>query len=302
VARATHDDPGGRSAWFHRSRGGRRGLPADAFLQAATARRAAPSSLARAAPGVPGTANWVPLGPFAISGGQASGHPVVSGRVEAIAAGPGGNRVYIGAADGGVWFSPDGGGTWEVLDDFATTTPGRPGPAANSLAVGALAVSFGADRAADQVFVGTGEYQPGDKGLFGIGVRVSTSGGQPGSWTLEATNLAGLGCTKMAIDPDNRALVVVATTQGLFKRPADPATRATWTRINSPAFTNNAGVVSDLLIADPDLGAGTDKTYYAAFLNDGVYSSPDLVTWTRVPAADDSDQLRSMDSRRSIST
>jgi putative peptidoglycan binding protein len=280
-----HDDPGGRSAWFHRSRGGRRGLPAEAFVRAATARReatftATAAPAAPAAPGVPGAAaNWIPLGPFAITGGQASGHPVVSGRVEAIAAGPGGTRVYIGAADGGAWFSPDAGATWEVLDDFATTAPGSPARVANSLSVGALAVAFGADRAADQVFVGTGEYRAGYRGLFGVGVKVSTAGGTLGSWTLEATNLAGLGCTKLVIDPDTPALVVVATTAGLFTRPAAPAARAAWTQVVSPAFTSSAGVVSDVLIA----GTGVGKTYYAAFENDGVYSSPDLVTWTRVP-------------------
>ena len=278
-----YDDPGGRAEWFHRPRGGRRGLPGQAFLRAAQQRRAAPEPPPSDAPlGPPapaGSLNWTPLGPFAVSGGQASGHPVVSGRIEAIAAGPGGTRVYVGAADGGAWFSPDGGLTWEALDDFLTT-PAAPVPArqANSLSVGALAVSFGADRAADQVYVGTGEHRAGFRGLFGIGVRVSTSGGVDGSWTLEATNLAGLGCTKMAIDPDNPALVLVATTGGLFQRPA--AGRANWTQVTAPGvFTNAAGVVSDVLIA----GTGASKTYYAAFEGDRVYSSPDLAAWTAVP-------------------
>jgi hypothetical protein len=253
-------------------------------LRAATQRRAAapagPLGAERTlAPALPGAANWVPLGPFAVTGGQAAGHPVVSGRIEAIAAGPGGTRVYVGAADGGAWFSPDGGLTWEVLDDFLTT-PAAPVPTrmANSLSVGALAVSFGADRSADQVFVGTGEHRAGFRGLFGIGVRVSTAGGVDGSWTLEATNLAGLGCTKMAIDPDNPALILVATTGGLFQRPA--AGRANWTQVTAPGvFTNAAGVVSDVLIA----GTGGAKTYYAAFEGDRVYSSPDLATWIAVP-------------------
>jgi len=277
---ARMDDPGGRADWFHRPRGGRRGLPGQAFLRAASERRASEDADPALAPAVQGGVNWVPLGPFAVTGGQASGHPVVSGRIEAIAAGPGGTRVYVGAADGGAWFSPDGGATWEALDDFITT-PAAPLPnrAANSLAVGALAVSFGADRSADQVFVGTGEHTGGFRGLFGIGVRVSTGGGVDGSWTLEATNLAGLGCTKMAIDPDNPALVVVATTGGLFTRPPVAANRGTWTHVASAAFTNAAGVASDVLIA----GTGAGKTYYVAFQGDGVYSSPDLATWTRVP-------------------
>jgi hypothetical protein len=98
---------------------------------------------------------------------------------------------------------------------------------ANSLSVGALARSYGADRFADQVFVGAGEHVPGFRGLFGIGVRVSTSGGVAGSWNLEATNLAGLGCTKLVIDPDYPAFVLVATTRGCSVGPrrAGPAVR-----------------------------------------------------------------------------
>ena len=42
--------------------------------------------------------DWVPIGPFAIGG-----------RVNAIVAGNGGAPAYLGAANGGVWRSEDGG-------------------------------------------------------------------------------------------------------------------------------------------------------------------------------------------------
>ncbi len=273
------DDHGGRDTWFRRSRGGRSGLPGEVFLRAATSRAAADDRVPSAAPGLPGTVNWVPLGPHAVTGGQASGSPVVSGRIEGLAVGPGGQRVYVGTAAGGAWFSPDAGTTWEPLDEFAVTAgPQVPNRTANSLSVGALAVTFGADRGADQVYVGTGQHRA-FHALFGIGVRVSTSGGADGSWQLEATNLAGQACLELAIDPDDPTLVLAATTGGLFRRPA--TNRSTWTTVTSPAFTAAAGVVSDVLIAGST--AAGSKTYYAAFLGDGVYASPDLTTWTRVP-------------------
>ncbi|MDN5860357.1 MAG: peptidoglycan-binding protein, partial [Pseudonocardia sp.] len=107
----------------------------------------------------------------------------------------------------------------------------------------------------------------------------STDGGTTaGGWTLEATNLAGHACTKLAIDPVNPALVLAGTTDGLYRRPAPGA--AAWNRIASGGlFASDTGVVSDVLIA----GTGGTQTYYVAFDSDGVYSSPDLITWTAVP-------------------
>ena len=63
-------------------------------------------------PGLHGSVNWTPLGPSIMSQGQAGGRPAVSGRVTGLAVGPDGLRVYAGAANGGVWFSHDGGETW----------------------------------------------------------------------------------------------------------------------------------------------------------------------------------------------
>jgi hypothetical protein len=79
---------------------------------------------------------WMPLGSAPIKEGQTFGTPkvAVSGRVSAIALDPGydgtANRiVYIGAAQGGLWRSPDNGANWIPLTDDQP-----------SLAVGAIAI------------------------------------------------------------------------------------------------------------------------------------------------------------------
>src|SRR5215472_18248753 len=105
------DEQSERIRWFYASRTGPqrtvfRGLIARASaqrLRMALQQRRFPA----VAPGGPGSVNWTPLGPSVVAHGQASGHPTVSGRVTALAVGPAGQRVYLGSANGGVWFSQD---------------------------------------------------------------------------------------------------------------------------------------------------------------------------------------------------
>src|SRR5262249_39760807 len=107
-------------------------------------------------PGPPGSVNWTPLGPSALATGTGQ-DAAVSGRVNGIAAGPSGSRVYAGAANGGIWFSPDGGASWAPLDDYSASPSFVGSVEADSLSVGAVAVRFGASAATDDVYVGTGE-------------------------------------------------------------------------------------------------------------------------------------------------
>jgi hypothetical protein len=222
-----------------------------------------------------GSANWTPLGPSVVTNGQATNNPPVTGRIEALAVGPGGLRIYAGAANGGVWLSIDGGAHWDPLDDYAASPGFTSALEADALSVGALAVDFGATAAMDRIFVGTGEAGAGD-GYFGIGVRHSPSGGAPGTWKSEATNLAGADIYRITTDPGDPAVVLAATTVGLFLRPAT-APFDVWARVESGGvFTDPGQQVSDLIVA----GNGASRRYYAAFVNDRVYRSPDAETWT----------------------
>lgn len=191
-----------------------------------------------------------------------------------MVAGPNSSRVYAGAANGGVWFSADAGATWVPLDDYATSPTVFGGAEADSLSVGALQVRFGASAATDEVYVGTGETSGGDA-YFGIGIKHSTAGGAPGTWTLEATNLAGQAVFNIVIDPDDPTRVLAATTAGIYRRPTS-GSKATWAQVTSPAFTTATSAACSLIVA----GAGTTKRYYTAFDGDGVYASTDTVTWS----------------------
>jgi len=272
------EGPEARVEWFLSSRTDREGKPLRrVFLEASRRRHQLEEELRKAAgtaspagtPGPAGSVNWTPLGPSAISSGL-----VESGRVTCLAAGPGGTRVYVGAANGGVWFSSDGGASWAPLDDY-TVSPSLYGGAAeaDSLSIGALGVRFGASAIADEIYVGTGEPNHNYDAYLGIGIRHLVAG----TWTLEATNLASRGIHAIVIDPNDSTHVLAATTSGLYRRPTSGSV-ATWTQVTSASFANNNGEVSDLIVA----GTGASKTWYAAFYNDKVYRSADGVTWTAI--------------------
>jgi hypothetical protein len=130
---------------------------------------------------------------------------------------------------------------------------------------------FGASAIADEVYVGTGEANGNYDAYFGIGIRHLVGG----TWSLEATNLAGRRIYAIVIDPTDPTQVFAATTAGLVRRPTS-GSMATWTQVTSAAFANSNGAVSDLILA----GTGAGKRWYAAFYGDKVYSSPDGATWT----------------------
>src|SRR5262249_20096488 len=79
---------------------------------------------------------------------------------------------------------------------------------------------------------------------------------------------------RVVIDPDDPALVLAATTSGIFRRPATgPFTN--WTQVTS-TFSTPSGIATDLVVA----GTGASKRYYCVYQDDKAYSSPDGLTWT----------------------
>jgi hypothetical protein len=163
----------------------------------------------------PSTTTWTELGPNPIPNGQTINTPAgtlvpVSGRVTAIAVHPTNpNIIYVGAAQGGVYRSLDGGATWTPLMDNALT-----------LAIGAITID---PLNPSTVFVGTGEGERVQDSFFGVGIyRIENADTNPvllgpfetrvaGTGTTAASGHAFLGTsiTKIVVDPadDNRIFV-----------------------------------------------------------------------------------------------
>jgi hypothetical protein len=229
-------------------------------------------------PGIPGTNNWVPIGPSVLRRGQPAGRPAISGRAGGIAVGgPRNQRVYVATADGGVWRSDDAGAHWySTMDNFdrdPTTL------SVTSLACGAIAID---ELNPNRVYVGTGE---GDTdSLFavrrlaalpsyrGIGPLRSDDGGA--NWFPEPTasgspTLEGAAFYQLAVDPGDRERVVAATTSGLYRREPDGAGGYQW-------VLKRTGVHSSVVVAR----SASTTTFFAAAWGDKVYSSNDGSTWT----------------------
>jgi hypothetical protein len=229
-------------------------------------------------PGIPGANNWLSIGPSVVRKGQAGGRPGINGRTSGIAIAPGVTRVYIAAADGGVWRSDDGGARWLSTMENYDIDPTA--VAATSLACGAIAIDP-ADP--DRVYVGTGE---GDANrLFpmagttalpsyrGVGPLRSDDGGA--NWANEPTatgspTLVGGAFFQLAVDPGDRENVVGATSAGLYRRE--------WISGSYQWAQKRSGVHSSVVVAR----SGGTTTFFAGAWGDTVYSSPDGNTWTAV--------------------
>jgi hypothetical protein len=228
-------------------------------------------------PGIPGQSNWTPIGPSIARKGQAGGHPGMSGRIARIAVAPGGSRVYVATALGGVWRSDDGGATWDTNEDSFDIDPTAFG--ATSLCCGAIAID---PAMPDRVYVGTGEGDVSD--IFtnrflsylpcyrGVGAVRSDDGGS--TWHSEpvavgSPDLAGQSFYQLAVDPGDRDNVVGATSNGLYRREPDGMGGYHWVQ-------KRAGIHSDVTVAR----TGSTTTFFAAAWGDKIYSSSDGNSWS----------------------
>ena len=182
------------------------------------------------------SSQWTPIGPGNIGG-----------RVRALAIDPrNANRLFIGAASGGIWLTEDAGQSYRPLQDFM-----------GNLAIGALVID---PVNPNVMYAGTGE---SFAGLPGIGVFKSVDGGV--TWTiLAATNTDSsvnpggndwVYVNRIAISQTNPNILLVGTLTSLF-RSADGG--ASWTKVGN--FE-----VLDVRF-DPNDGnkalAGTNKGYF----------------------------------------
>ncbi len=204
--------------------------------------------------------------PFISNSGGGSG--LVSGRMSALAVA--GNTIYAGGADGGVWRSTDGGGSWTpVFDDQG------------SLSIGSIAVA--PDGA---IWVGTGEANTAFENYAGIGVLRSKTGNK-GSWSLvggSALDSTTIG--RLAFDGQGH--VYAATSKGLFRTGADG--KGTWDKMfDAATFGYTAIPYGMSLVNDVAIQPGTNGQVIVANMAwrngaayNGFYVSRDGgATWSR---------------------
>lgn len=222
---------------------------------------------------VPGQLNWESLGPLGVEKGQAATAPVVSGRVKSLAVAPGGQRVYVATANGGVWYSGDSGKTWRCLFDQLNFFPAPVGSVNNtdSLACGAIALVAGAGNSTDKIYVGTGEGDGMTDAYLGVGPLVSSDGG--GSWVREpgAPSLVGKGFYAMVVDPDDPERVVAGTSIGVFARVPDGAGGYRW---------DNKGLAGKRVTGLTLAKGAAGKRFYASVWQDTVYTSTNGDNWS----------------------
>ncbi|MDH2901718.1 MAG: hypothetical protein PXY39_12185 [archaeon] len=211
--------------------------------------------------------SWVSLGPQPIATNSSFtwGEPPFSGRVTAIAInGSNTQEIFVGAAQGGVWKSTDGGTTWTPLMDSEP-----------NLAVGAIALS--PDN--KTIYVGTGEPNHCGDCYVGTGLLESSNGGN--TWTVLGSSVfSESAISSILINSSNPSDLLVSTTWaeccmglegasnsaglGIFQSK-DGGT--TWNLVLSPSSGNG---VADL-VSDPN----NASVVYAGDFSGYVWQSTD---------------------------
>lgn len=161
---------------------------------------------------------WTFLGPRPIPNGQTENRvDPVSGRVTAIAVHPTDPGIaYVGAAQGGLYRTLNGGTTWtQLMDNAAAGNVGTP------LAIGAVAID---PTNPSTVLVGTGEGNLSGDSFFGNGLYIITNADSfspivNGPYNLRVTDNAdvftGRSIVSIAINPANHNQIFCATSSGV---------------------------------------------------------------------------------------
>jgi photosystem II stability/assembly factor-like uncharacterized protein len=205
------------------------------------------------------TTQWTSIGPAPVT---YFGN-FFSGRVRAFAIDPTNPSIgYVGAADGGVWKTTDGGQHWVPLTDTQPT-----------LSIGSIALD---PNNPSTIYVGTGEPFTFDS-FPGVGVLKSIDGGQ--TWTNIQGPFVNGHIGGIAVDPNNSQNVLAAFEGGL-ERSTDGGN--TWIQVFN---TDASRVLFDP--KNPGVAYGSDLS--------SVFKSTDSgATWTRILNENTADGLSSV--------
>ncbi|MFA7274546.1 MAG: PKD domain-containing protein [Crocinitomicaceae bacterium] len=174
-------------------------------------------------------ANWTPVGPIGapVGGG--------AGRINFVRFDPtNSNTIYVGAPDGGLWKSTNGGVSWTTNTDQLTV-------------IGCTDIAINPANT-QTMYLATGDGEAGDS--YSIGVLKSIDGGA--TWNTTGLTWAvslGRRISRLLMHPTNPLILIAATTNGIY-RTADGGT--TWTQTSTGSFK------------DAEFSPGTANTVYAA--------------------------------------
>ena len=172
---------------------------------------------------------------------SSGGSGLVTGRITALAADNAGH-VYVGGANGGVWRSSTGGGSWSpIADSLSSLSSGDLQLASD----GALWYATGEANTGGTSYVGSGVFRLASptSGTFSTGDRV-------GGDELESTTIN-------ALRFDGHGKVYAATLRGVWTH-SDGTSAGAWTRIFAPNVSYLPGGVN----------AGTANAAYKNIVND----------------------------------
>ncbi|RAJ16363.1 exo-alpha-sialidase [Olleya aquimaris] len=203
------------------------------------------------------TSNWTQLGPIGPASGPAPYTGTGAGRVNFLRFDPtNSNIMYVGAPDGGLWKSTNGGTTWTTNTDFLTVI------GCSDLAI---------DPTNTQVmYLATGDLE-GHRNS--IGILKSTDGGITWNTTSLVINSSnGWTLSKLLMDPNDSSRMIVSGNQGVW------TTTNGWVTNSYSSFSNTYPDIKDLEFKPGLLNA---NTVYAAGTK--FYKSTDFgTTWTQI--------------------
>ena len=212
---------------------------------------------------------WVSIGPFGL---EIPNHDVINGQVNALAIDPRDtNIIYVGAAEGGVWKTRAGGGSWIPLTDTQLVRTLSNGSLKATMSIGALAIDPGKP---NTVYAGTGD--PNIACCFAgpaLGVFRSVDGGA--NWTPTGADALKPGCSnagigismvsRIVIVPGRQSMIFAATSSGVYRYREDGSD--CWQVLMNGLPQTGRLLVNDL-VADPYQGA-----LYAAYPGQGIFKS-----------------------------
>ncbi|TXF89497.1 T9SS type A sorting domain-containing protein [Neolewinella aurantiaca] len=158
--------------------------------------------------------NWTPMGPFT----KATGEDTGVGRINMVRFDPLNNQVmYVGAANGGLWKSTDGGASWSTNTDFL-----------DIIGVADLAIH---PTVTTTMYMATGDAE-GDR--RSIGVLKTTDGGATWNPTgLSWTATDNFFIRNLIMDPTNSQVLLASTNNGVYRTTNGGVTWAAPTTITT---------------------------------------------------------------------